>query len=34
MEILRTIDEVRRACKELKRGDRTLGSGAYNGRSA
>ena len=25
MEILRTIDEVRRACKELKRGDRTLG---------
>ena len=25
MEILRTIDEVRRACKDLKRGDRTLG---------
>ncbi len=25
MEILRTIDEVRRACKELRRGDRTLG---------
>ena len=25
MEILRTIDEVRRACKELRLGDRTLG---------